>query len=95
MLEIQFCKKISLLKIPLFFETKSDFDDALKVKMKNSTFPCSPEQSFLDSLHGQERNAICKANRESESMHPLSERDRVKKDYGKVELKYRMFCKDY
>ena len=32
---------------------------------------------------GQERNAICKANRESESMHPLSERDRVKKDYGR------------
>ena len=52
---------------------------------RDSTFPCSPEQSFLDSLHGQERNAICKANRESESMHPLSERDRVKKDYGKVE----------
>ena len=70
----------------MFFETKSDFGDALKVKMKNSTFPCSPEQSFLDSLHGQERNAICKANRESGSMHPLSERDRVKKDYGKVEL---------
>jgi len=35
MLEIQFCKKISLLKIPLFFETKSDFGDALKVKIKN------------------------------------------------------------
>ena len=65
-----------------------------------STFPCSTEQSFLGrpptraeseafdqgSLHGQERNAICEANCESESMHPLSERDRVKKDYGKVEL---------
>ena len=40
---------------------------------------------------GQERNAICKANCkancESGSMHPLSERDRVKKDYGKVKLK--------
>ena len=35
---------------------------------------------------GQERNAICEANRESESMHPLFERDRAKKDYGKVEL---------
>ena len=52
----------------------------------NSTFPCSTEQSFLGSLHGQERNAICKANRESGFMHPLSERDRAKKDYGKVEL---------
>ena len=36
---------------------------------------------------GQERNAICKANCESGSMHPLSERDRAKKDYGKVKLK--------
>ena len=35
---------------------------------------------------GQERNAICEENRESGSMHPLSERDRAKKDYGKVEL---------
>ena len=50
-----------------------------------STFPCSSEQSFLGSLHGQERNAICEENRESGSMHPLSERDRAKKDYGKVE----------
>ena len=52
---------------------------------RDSTFPCSAEPSFLGSLHGQERNAICEANRESESMHPLSERDRAKKDYGKVE----------
>ena len=36
---------------------------------------------------GQERNAICEENRESGSMHPLSERDRAKKDYGKVEIK--------
>ena len=35
---------------------------------RDSTFPCSSEQSFLGSLHGQERNAICEANRESESM---------------------------
>ena len=35
---------------------------------RDSTFPCSAEQSFLGSLHGQERNAICEANRESESM---------------------------
>ena len=32
---------------------------------------------------GQERNAICEENRESGSMHPLSERDRAKKDYGR------------
>ena len=53
---------------------------------RDSTFPCSAEPSFLGSLHGQERNAICEANCESESMHPLSERDRAKKDYGKVDL---------
>ena len=53
---------------------------------RDSTFPCSAEPSFLGSLHGQERNAICEANRESETMHPLSERDRAKKDYGKVDL---------
>ena len=49
---------------------------------RDSTFPCSAEQSFLGrlparaeseafdqgSLHGQERNAICEENRESESM---------------------------
>ncbi len=53
---------------------------------KDIRVPCSIEQSFLGSLRGQERNVICEENRESGSMHPLSERDRAKKDYGKVEL---------
>ena len=74
---------------------------------RDSTVPCSAEQSFLgrlparaeseafdqSSLHGQERNAICEENRESGSMHPLSERDRAKKDYGKVEIRIKAFHK--